>query len=100
MFANNKLTVEFAATEDAASTMTLDPKDVVPTILIGLYGYDTKDFLVSPHTNDANKVRYLEFPIDGKTTNPRFTIDSAANGKWKITLFNLFILEVFFIKCH
>ena len=42
------LTVTFTVTEDAASTVDLDPADVIPTFLVGLYGWDTKDFIVSP----------------------------------------------------
>lgn len=84
-FAKNILTVEFSATEDASSTMDFDPADIVPTVLIGLYGYDTKDFIVDAHGKDKDGNRLLEFPIDGKTKNPRFKVVSAADGKWKIT---------------
>ena len=53
--------------------------------MVGLYGYDTKDFIVSPHSRDADGNRLLEFQINGETTNPRFTVVSAENGSWKVT---------------
>lgn len=82
-FENNILTMTFSVTEDAASASPLNAADVVPTVMVGLYGYDTKDFLFSPHSSDANRVRLLEFPIT--TVNPRFTVVSAADGVWTIT---------------
>ena len=84
--ATNKLTIEFSATEDggAATIATHDATDITPTVMIGLYGYDTKDFIVNAHGSDADKNRLLEFPIDGKTTNPRFKVVSSANASWKI----------------
>jgi OmcA/MtrC family decaheme c-type cytochrome len=82
-FADNILSFTISVTEDAASTSTLNPADVVPTVLVGLYGYDTKDFLFSPHTNDANRVRLLEFPVTA--VNPRFTVASGGDGVWNLT---------------
>ncbi len=81
--ADNKLTVKFSAAE-LPDIGGLDVADIVPTLMIGLYGYDTKDFIVGPHERDADKNRYLEFPIDGKTVNPRFTVVSAAGGSWEV----------------
>jgi OmcA/MtrC family decaheme c-type cytochrome len=82
--AENVLTIKFSATKNVDLT-TFKPADIVPTVMVGLYGYDTKDFIVSPHSNDENNNRFLEFPIDGKTINPRFTVVSAADGKWEVT---------------
>ena len=82
--ATHMLTVHFSVTEDAASTVTANPADVVPTLIIGLYGYDTKHLLVAPHNKDAEGNRLLEFPVDGTTTNPRFTLVSGANGAWVV----------------
>ncbi|MCK6575544.1 hypothetical protein L6V77_31200 [Myxococcota bacterium] len=82
-FTDNILSFTISVTEDAASTSTLNPADVVPTVLVGLYGYDTKDFLFSPHTNDANRVRLLEFPVTA--VNPRFTVASGGDGVWNLT---------------
>jgi hypothetical protein len=77
--AGNMLTVKFSATGSAAG---LSANDISPMLLVGLYGYDSKDFIVQAHGRDANRVRLLEFtPGD---TNPRFTVVSAANGSWEI----------------
>lgn len=78
------LNVKFHATEAADSTVAFDPADIVPTLMVGLYGYDTKDYIVSPHGRDADRNRLLEFAVDGTTTNPRFDVVSDANGSWDI----------------
>ncbi len=81
----NILNVHFFATKDAAaSAVALDVTDIVPTLLIGLYGYDTKDFIVAAHGKAADGSSNLEFPIDGTTTNPRFTVVSASGGVWEV----------------
>jgi OmcA/MtrC family decaheme c-type cytochrome len=81
---NNLLTFKFSATKNGDLT-TFVPADIIPTVMVGLYGYDTKDFIVSPHSRDADGNRLLEFPVDGTSTNPRFTVVSAANGSWEVT---------------
>jgi len=80
--AGNILTINFSATGTAGA---LDAVNIVPTVLVGLYGYDTKDYIVGPHERDAERNRLLEFPVDGETVNPRFTTVSAANGSWEVT---------------
>ncbi len=82
--AGNALTIKFSAKKNVDKTKLL-ASDIIPTVMVGLYGYDTKDFIVSPHGSDAAKKRFLEFPIDGKTTNPRFTVVKAGNGSWEVT---------------
>jgi len=77
------LTIKFSAAENG-NTTALQVADIVPTVMIGLYGYDTKDFIVSPHGRDADNNRLLEFPIDGTTVNPRFTVLSAEGGSWEV----------------
>jgi len=42
----NELTIELSASGTAGE---LDSADLVPEVLIGLYGYDTKDFIVNGH---------------------------------------------------
>ncbi|MDH5735777.1 MAG: hypothetical protein OEY87_06605, partial [Gammaproteobacteria bacterium] len=82
--ATNILTINFSVTEvTPVSGFAVDT--VVPTVLVGLYGYDTKHFIVAPHGRDADRNRLLEFPIDGTTVNPRFEIVSAAGGAWEVT---------------
>jgi OmcA/MtrC family decaheme c-type cytochrome len=81
--ATNILTVSFSAAENP-DIPGLAVTDIVPTVVIGLYGYDTKDFIVAAHGRDADRNRLLEYPVDG-TVNPRFTTVSAAGGAWEIT---------------
>jgi OmcA/MtrC family decaheme c-type cytochrome len=73
--AGDVLTVEFSSTNPA----------VVPTLTVSMYGWDTKDFLISCHTRDANSLR-MEF----KTTdanNAIFTnVPTGVPGKWKVTV--------------
>jgi len=82
--AGNILTIKFSAKKNVDKTK-LGASNIIPTVMVGLYGYDTKDFIVSPHGRDADKNRFLEFPIDGKTTNPRFTVVKAENASWEVT---------------
>lgn len=91
-FANNKLTIKFSATEkpDIAG---LDVAAIKPTVLVGLYGYDTKDYIIGPHERltddngdkviDSKDSRALEYVVGAK--HPRFTTVSAAGGKWEVT---------------
>ena len=81
----NILTVNFSATEDPASTSAFQPADIIPTLMVGLYGYDTKDFIVDAHGSTGGE-RNLEFQIDGSTVNSRFTTVTAANGSWEVNV--------------
>jgi len=82
--ADNVLTIKFSASKNAEIT-DLEPADIIPTVMVGLYGWDTKDFIVSPHSRDADSNRLLEFQIAEGATNPRFTVVSAENGSWEVT---------------
>jgi len=82
--ADNVLTIKFSAAKNAEIT-DLEPADIVPTVMVGLYGWDTKDFIVSPHSRDADNNRLLEFQIADGSTNPRFTVVSAENDSWEVT---------------
>jgi OmcA/MtrC family decaheme c-type cytochrome len=77
------LTFEFSVTGTAGG---LSADDVVPTVLVGLYGYDSKDFYIGPHERDENRERFLEFeyPTDN-TTHPRITYVSMDNGAFVVT---------------
>ncbi|OGD55375.1 hypothetical protein A3K81_03490 [Candidatus Bathyarchaeota archaeon RBG_13_60_20] len=79
---NNMLTIQFSATE-STNIAGIDVSDIEPTVLVGLYGYDTKDYVVGPHERDANNVRLLEYEVGGE--HPRFTTVSAAGGSWTVT---------------
>ncbi len=66
-FSGSTLSVTYSATRTAVSDA--DPAmvgSIAPTLLVGLYGYDTKDFIVDPHTGSV-----LEWKF-GSTANPRF----------------------------
>jgi len=82
--AGNVLDIKFSATKNADVT-DLEPADIIPTVMVGLYGYDTKDFIVAAHGRDADNNRLLEFQIAEGSTNPRFTVVSAGNGSWEVT---------------
>lgn len=57
---------------------------VVPMVGVSFYGWDTKDYLVSQHTRDANGVR-MEKTIG--TANPLFTEEAdSVPGNWHVTL--------------
>jgi len=44
----NKLDIKFSAVE-SAKLKVLESATITPTVLVGLYGYDTKDYIVGPH---------------------------------------------------
>ncbi len=74
----NTLNVKFSATGTAGG---LNAADITPTLMVGLYGYGTKDYIVSPHGRDVDSTRNLEWAVGSE--NPRFTLISAANGMWE-----------------
>jgi len=92
-FAENKLTFSFSAA--SSEDIGLDVKSITPTVMVGLYGWDTKDYVVGPHerlkddngdgTIDSKDSRALEFVLDGDDANPRYAVVSAADGKWEVT---------------
>lgn len=79
--AANVLDVKFSATGTVGSYKA---SDIKPTIIVGLYGYNTKDFIVASHGTNADGKRNLEHVWgDG---NPRFTDVSGANGAWEVKI--------------
>jgi OmcA/MtrC family decaheme c-type cytochrome len=86
------LDIAFSATQDPALE-GLDVANIVPDVLVGLYGYDTKDYIIGPHerlfddngdgTIDRSDQRTLEYVVGEE--HPRFTTVSAANGSWEVT---------------
>jgi OmcA/MtrC family decaheme c-type cytochrome len=90
--ADNVVTIQFSATE-ATDLAGLDVEDIVPTVLVGMYGWDTKDFIQGPHersfdTNgdgviDRSDGRDLEYVVGEE--HPRYTTVSAAGGAWTVT---------------
>jgi OmcA/MtrC family decaheme c-type cytochrome len=56
-----------------------------PTLLISFYGYDTKHFLYSAHSRDADRNRLGEFSPG--ETSPYFTeADDSVQGNWHVTM--------------
>ncbi len=90
--ASNKLNIKFSAAK-SPDLAGLNVADIVPTVLVGLYGYDTKDFIIGPHERlsddnkdgkiDANDGRALEAAAGSK--HPRITTVSAAGGVWEVS---------------
>lgn len=79
--AANTLTIKFSAADTGATGFAMD--SIKPTVLVGLYGYNTKDFIVAAHGSQADKTRNLEYAVGA--THPRFKTVSAAAGKWEVT---------------
>lgn len=90
-FASNKLTIKFSAAQ--SPDLGLNIANIKPTLLVGLYGYDTKDYIVGPHERliddngdkvvDSKDARLLEAVLG--TEHPRIKTVSAAGGKWEVT---------------
>ncbi|MFH1560149.1 MAG: hypothetical protein ABID84_01885 [Chloroflexota bacterium] len=84
-FSANVLTINFSATKTGAAS-SLDAADIAPTLLVALYGYDTKDFLAGPHRRTIDDSRDLETPVGlPDAGHPRITTVSAAGGSWVVT---------------
>jgi len=91
----NNLTINFSAAENG-NTTTLSKDDIVPTVMVGLYGYDTKDFIVGPHqrsfddtgdgeiSGSSGDQRNLEYVVGEE--HPRATTVSAAGGSWEVAV--------------
>jgi OmcA/MtrC family decaheme c-type cytochrome len=90
-YEGDKLTVKFSAAADPAID-GLDVANITPTVMVGLYGYDTKDFIVGPHERnfddngdgvvDSSDQRNLEYEVG--TDHPRAKTISAAGGSWEV----------------
>ena len=88
-FLNNMLTFGFSA---ASELDGVDVTTISPTVMVGLYGYDSKDYIIGPHerlnddngdgTIDRNDSRAIEYVVGEE--HPRFTTVYAANGNWQI----------------
>ncbi len=91
-FADNVLTFGFSAAE-SPDIAGLAVADIRPTVLVGLYGFDTKDYYIGPHERDfddngdgsvdRNDNRNLEVVFGA--THPRMTVTSAGAGSWTAT---------------
>ncbi len=91
-FEGSTLTVGFSAAE-SPDLEGLDVADIVPTVMVGLYGYDTKDFIIGAHERlfddnadgkiDGDDQRALEYGVGEE--HPRFTTVKAEGGAWEVT---------------
>jgi len=91
-FDGSQLTFAFSAAE-SPDIEGLDVANIAPTVLVGLYGYDTKDFIAGPHERtfddngdgkiDSKDGRNLEAAVGQE--HKRITTVSAAGGKWEVT---------------
>ncbi len=90
---NNKLSIRLSADEEQ-NLAGIDIADMVPTVMVGLYGYDTKDYIIGPHerlfddNNDgeisraSGDQRALEYEVGAE--HPRVSTVSASVGSWEV----------------
>jgi len=74
------LDIQFSANGSAGG---LSSDDIVPTVQVSFYGYDTKDFILSNHTRNSNGDR-MEKTMG--TDNALFTEVTNDPGNWEVTL--------------
>jgi OmcA/MtrC family decaheme c-type cytochrome len=78
----NTLSFGFHATGSAGG---LSATNIRPTVLVGLYAFDTKDYLFGPHESEGGR-RLLEFNIDNTSNNnsTRITL-TGGSGTFNVT---------------
>jgi len=91
--AENKITIQFSAAVDP-NLAGIDVADIVPTVMVGMYGWDTKDFIIGPHErlvddNGDGEIarpdeRALEYEVGDE--HPRASTVSAADGAWEVVI--------------
>ena len=91
-FDGDMLNVQFSAVE-ATDVEGLDVENIVPTAMVGLYGWDTKDYIIGPHERlfDDNgdgeitrdDLRALEYVVGEE--HPRASTVSAEGGSWEVS---------------
>jgi len=91
---NDVVTVKFSATSSLAA---IDVEDIEPTVMVGMYGWDTKDYIIGPHerlvddngdgeiSRSSGDDRALEYGV-GDDDHPRGATVSAAGGSWEVTI--------------
>ncbi|MGB2863463.1 MAG: hypothetical protein WBC05_09080, partial [Sedimentisphaerales bacterium] len=101
--ADNKLTIEFSAVVDP-NLAGFAARDIIPTVMVGMYGWDTKDFIIGPHerltddngdgeiSSSSGDSRALEYEVGAE--HPRYTTVSTpgsggggtgGSGSWVVT---------------
>jgi OmcA/MtrC family decaheme c-type cytochrome len=92
-FDGEMLNVQFSAVEET-DLEGLDVENMVPSVMVGLYGWDTKDYIVGPHErlfddngdgeiSSAGDERALEYEVGAE--HPRASTVSAEGGKWEVS---------------
>jgi OmcA/MtrC family decaheme c-type cytochrome len=93
---DNFVTIEFSA-DESTDISGISVEDIVPTVMVGMYGWDTKDYIIGPHerlvddNNDGDisrssgDERALEMEV-GDDEFPRGTTVSAEGGSWEVTI--------------
>jgi OmcA/MtrC family decaheme c-type cytochrome len=90
-FDGEMLNVQFSAVE-AEDIADIDVESIEPSVMVGLYGWDTKDYIVGPHerlfddngdgTIDSSDERTLEYEVGAE--HPRASTVSAGDGSWEV----------------
>jgi len=91
-FDGSMLNFKFSAVKNPALE-GIDVTTITPTVLVGLYGWDTKDYIIGPHERlsddngdgkiDSKDQRALEYVVGAE--HPRFKTVAAEGGKWEVT---------------
>ena len=89
---DNKLNLKFSAAAKPDFKGIDVTKNLTPTVMVGLYGWDTKDFVVGPHERsfddnkdgaiDSKDKRNLEAEVGAE--HPRIKTVSAKGGAWEV----------------
>ena len=92
---DHKMTIKFSATE-VTDLEGIEVADIVPTVMVGMYGWDTKDFIIGPHerlvddngdgeiSRSSGDQRALEYEVGDE--HPRGQTVSAGDGSWEVIL--------------
>jgi OmcA/MtrC family decaheme c-type cytochrome len=92
-FDGSSLTIQLSAAQSPALE-GVNAEDIVPTVMVGLYGWDTKDYIIGPHerlfddNNDgeisraSGDERALEYEVGAE--HPRYSTVSAGGGSWEV----------------
>ena len=86
----NTLKFRFQATGSLGVLKQAASSDnIVPTFLVGLYGYDAKDFLFGPHESEGSpSKRLLEYstaiPLSSSNST-RITVAKGTGASWNVT---------------
>jgi OmcA/MtrC family decaheme c-type cytochrome len=93
-FDGSMLNIQFSAAE-SPDLEGLDVADIVPTVMVGLYGWDTKDYIIGPHerlfddngdgeiSRASGDERALEYEVGAE--HPRAATVSTEGGSWEVT---------------